>query len=100
MEELDLHTEKVIEDINEGAEHAHERWISWVALSTALLAVGAAVCSLLAGDHANEALIDQIQASDQWGYYQAKKNRRVELETRIELLAALGKDAHDKDVTK
>ncbi|MGO9146526.1 MAG: DUF4337 family protein [Desulfomonilia bacterium] len=36
----------------------------WVALSTAILAVLAAVSSLLAGHHSNEALIEQIQSSD------------------------------------
>jgi hypothetical protein len=43
-----------------------------VAISTALMAVFAAITSLLAGHHSNEALIEQIKASDQWAYYQAK----------------------------
>ena len=43
-----------------------------VALSSAILAAFAAVSSLLAGYHANEAMIDRIKSSDQWSYYQAK----------------------------
>lgn len=44
----------------------------YVAISTALIAVFAALTALMAGHHSNEALIEQIKASDQWAYYQAK----------------------------
>ncbi len=44
----------------------------YVAISTALIAVFAAISSLMAGHHSDEALIAQIKASDQWAYYQAK----------------------------
>src|SRR4029079_10155799 len=44
----------------------------YIAISTALIAVLAAITSLLAGHHSNEALIEQIKASDQWAFYQAK----------------------------
>ena len=43
-----------------------------IAISTALMAVFAAMASLLAGHHADEAVIEQIRASDQWAFYQAK----------------------------
>jgi hypothetical protein len=36
------------------------------------MAVLAALAGLFAGHHSNEALIDQIKASDQWAFYQAK----------------------------
>jgi len=39
-----------------------------VALSTAILAVLAAIAGLLSGKHANEAMMNQIEASDQWNY--------------------------------
>ncbi|HYM93811.1 MAG TPA: DUF4337 family protein, partial [Chitinophagaceae bacterium] len=35
-------------------------------------AVFAALSSLMAGHHSNEALLEQIKASDQWSFYQAK----------------------------
>jgi len=72
MEEIEVPTEHLHEQIQEGAEEHKERWILFVALSTALMAVLAAVAGLLAGHHANEALIGQVKASDQWNFYQAK----------------------------
>ena len=36
------------------------------------MAVFAAVAGLLAGHHANEALIERVKASDQWNFYQSK----------------------------
>jgi hypothetical protein len=72
MEEIEVPTEHLHEEIQEGAEERKEKWILFVALSTALMAVLAAVAGLLAGHHANEALIDQVKASDQWNFYQSK----------------------------
>jgi hypothetical protein len=65
-EEIEVPIEKLHESIQEEAEKAREKWVLFVALSTAILAVLAALSSLMAGHHVNEALIDQIQASDQW----------------------------------
>jgi hypothetical protein len=71
-----------------------------VALSSALLAGLAAVCSLLAGHHANEAMIEQIQSSDQWAYYQAKGIKAAVLGSKLELLEAEGKKISLKDNEK
>src|SRR5487761_2801350 len=64
------------------SEHLHEaiqerakegkRWSLYLAISTAFMAVLAAIAGLMAGHYSNEALIEQIKASDQWSYYQAK----------------------------
>jgi len=76
MEEQEVPTEGLSEQINERAEKeiaAEERkWSFYIAISTALIAVLAAISSLMAGHHSNEALIEQIKASDQWAFYQAK----------------------------
>lgn len=74
MEEFDDPTESLQEKLNEEAKEKKEekRWSLWVAVTTALFAVLAAITSLFAGHYSNEALIDQIKASDQWSYYQAK----------------------------
>ena len=76
MEEIEVPTEHLSEEINEKAEElvrkTESRWTLFVAISTALMAVLAALASLFAGHHSNEALIMQIKASDQWNYYQAK----------------------------
>ena len=71
-----------------------------VALSSALLAGLAAVCSLLAGHHANEAMIEQMQSSDQWAYYQAKGIKAAVLSSKMELLEGEGKKASAKDREK
>src|SRR5437773_12547315 len=75
MEEAEVPLEHLHEEIHHSAEHGGENWISWVALSTAILAVLAAIAGLLSGKHANEAMMSQIEASDQWGYYQARASK-------------------------
>jgi Domain of unknown function (DUF4337) len=76
MEEQEVPTEGLSEQINEQAEkekaEKEKSWSFYIAISTALIAVLAAISSLMAGHHSNEALIEQIKASDQWAFYQAK----------------------------
>ena len=100
MEQPEVPMEQVHEHIEHHAEGAKEKWISMVALSTALLAALAAVCSLLAGDHANEAMLSQIKSSDKWSYYQAKGIKSGLVKTRIEILKTLGHEASEADQSK
>src|SRR5450432_3255238 len=76
MEEMEVPTEKLHETIEEEVEEAvkkNERKGGMaIAISTALMADFAAMASLLAGHHADEAVIEQIRASDKWAFYQAK----------------------------
>src|SRR5436309_14794048 len=88
MEEAEVPLEHLHEQVHHSAEHSGERWISWVALSTAVLAVLAAIAGLLSGKHANEAVISQIEASDQWSYYQAKSIKAAVLDTKMSLAGA------------
>jgi Domain of unknown function (DUF4337) len=85
MEEAEVPMEHLHEEIHHSAEHGGEKWISWVALSTAILAVLAAIAGLLSGKHANEAMMSQIESSDQWSYYQAKSIKASVLEAKIAL---------------
>jgi hypothetical protein len=82
MEE-DLETAELKEKIDERIEEAEERvspnWVRYLSLSTAIVAVFAAVASLQSGAYSNEAILEkseamlaQSRASDQWGFYQAK----------------------------
>ena len=96
MEEAEIPLEHLQEEIHHHAEHGGAPWISWVALSTAILAVLAAIAGLLSGHHANEAMMNQIEASDQWGYYQAKSIKASVLEAKMTLAAA----ATEKDKEK
>lgn len=98
MEDPEVPLEQVHEDIHHHANR--ERWILGVALSTALLAGLAAVASLLSGHHANEGMLDQIRASDQWGYYQAKGIKGAVLSAKLELLVSLGKNSDPRDEAK
>src|SRR5207248_1176496 len=83
MEEAEVPLEHLHEQVHHSAEHSRERWISWVALSTAVLAVLAAIAGLLSGHHVNEAMMNQIEASDQWSYYQAKSIKAAVLDLEL-----------------
>lgn len=86
-EEIEIETKELQETIEEIREERHERqeeekrsgWLKYISLSTAMLAVVAAVGALYSGSLVNEALLEknkavllQAQASDKWAYYQAK----------------------------
>jgi Domain of unknown function (DUF4337) len=88
MEEAEVPLENLQEHVHHSAQHSGEAWISWVALSTAILAVLATIASLLSGQHANEAMMSQIAASDQWNYYQSKSIKASVLDTKISLASA------------
>ncbi len=100
MEAPDVPLENTQDHIKEHAHESREKWILGVALSTAILAAIAAVASLLAGQHINEGMISQIKASDDWAYYQAKGIKAGLLETKMELLAAAGKQPAAADKAK
>lgn len=91
MEEPEVPTEHLHEEMHHHAGAPKASWTLGVALSSALLAALAAVCSLLAGHHANEAMIEQIQGSDAWAFYQAKGIKAAVLGSKIELLEAEGR---------
>jgi hypothetical protein len=98
MEEAEVPLENLHEEIHHSAEHSGERWISGVALSTAILAVLAAITGLLSGEHANEAMMSQIGSSDQWSYYQAKSIKASVLDAKIALATAQDEsDAQKRD---
>jgi hypothetical protein len=96
MEEAEVPLEHLHERVQESAEHSGAVWISWVALSTAILAVLAAIAGLLSGKHANEAMVSQIEASDQWSYYQAKSIKAAVLDAKIALSATRSEQDRDK----
>jgi Domain of unknown function (DUF4337) len=100
VEEIEVPLEDAQESTMHHAAHSHERWISWVALSSALLAAAAAITSLLAGHDANEAMIEQIQASNHWSYYQAKSIKASVATTKIDLFSAVGKPVAAADQKK
>jgi hypothetical protein len=85
MPEESIETQELKEKLDEAQEHAGGEepkqggWILWLSLSTAMIAVLAAIASLLSGSYANDAIVQkndailhQSKADDAWGYYQAK----------------------------
>jgi hypothetical protein len=89
MEEMEIPTEHLQEAIHEKAEEEKEKWVLGVALSTAFMAVLAAIAGLLGGHHVNEALIDQIKSSDQWAFYQSKSIKAEIASSTDKILQAL-----------
>jgi hypothetical protein len=100
MEHPEVPLEQAQEEIAHHAHHASETWILGVALTAAFLAVLAAVTSLLAEHHANEAMLDQIRSSDKWNFYQAKSIKANLFATKIDLLQSMGKTIDKKDLSK
>src|ERR1700730_18621942 len=100
MEETEIGevgVDKLHERVHEKAREEKHRapWLQWLALSTALFAVLAAIASLKSGQLANESLLrmneaalKQAQASDAWSYYQAKGIKQITRDAEADLLGA------------
>jgi len=105
MDEIEDYSEKIHEQSN---EHAHEilhhenkdKWVMFVALSTAVIAVLAAITGLLAGNHSDEAMLTQIHASDQWAFYQSKGIKAELLASTDHVLVVMGKQSDTVDSKK
>jgi len=76
-----------------------ETWTTWLALTTAILAVLAAVTTLYMGKFSSRAILDQGQETNQWSYYQAKSIKSYIYEIQqiaimLASIAALTKKKH------
>jgi hypothetical protein len=100
MEDPEVPTEHLQEEIEHRVSHGAEPWTLWVALTCALLAGMAAVASMKAGHYANEAMILQIDSANQWNHFQAKSIKEAQLKAKVEILAALGKPISETDRDK
>jgi len=99
MEETEigeLGVDKLNDETHEKAKEKRQQapWLQWLALSTALFAVLAAIASLKSGQFANESLLrmneatlKQAQASDAWSYYQAKGIKQITREAEADILS-------------
>ena len=92
-EEIEVPTEHLHEKMQEESEEhgAERKWISRVAVSSAMLAVAAAICALLASHHSDEAILEEMRATDQWSYFQAKGIKSAIQESIIEEAASSGR---------
>jgi ABC-type multidrug transport system fused ATPase/permease subunit len=57
------------------AEEKKEQWITYLAATTVVLAVLATLSTFFGQKNSTRAVISEIQSSNQWNYYQAKKIR-------------------------
>ena len=96
----EIDTERLHEAIHEELEHDGTRLVKIIALTTAIFAAIAAGAALRAGGTANEALMLeteatrlQVQASDQWAYYQAKGIKAAVQEAARTSWLSIGKPA-------
>lgn len=97
-EEIEVDTEKLHEAIKDELEHEGGSFLKMIALTTAFLAVLAALASLKAGATVNEALVLkteaarlQSEASDQWAFFQAKGVKAAIQEASRTSWLAIGK---------
>ena len=81
-------------------EALFEKWVSWAALSSAILAVFAALTSVTSTSHGNAVTRDLIRNSNQWSYFQAKGIKANLLQTKLELLASSKRPVSDQDKGK
>ena len=63
-----------------------EKWQGWLALSTAIMAVLAALTTLYMGKFSSRAIMSLGQESDQWAYYQAKSIKGHTFEVNLKTL--------------
>jgi len=110
--EIEVPTEHLHETIHEehhkagghgehgGHGHGGGGFTLGVALSSAILAVVAALAALFAGHYANDAMIERIEAGDKWSYYQAKSIKESVLRTKVATIEAMGKPIDPKDEKK
>jgi hypothetical protein len=68
------------------AEEKKDEWIRWIALSTAALAVLAAITTLYLGKFSGRAVLKQGEETDQWAYYQSKSIKQYTFEVQRNLL--------------
>ncbi len=81
-----------------------DRFMTWIALSTAVMAVLAAITTLYVGKYSSRAVLHQGEETDMWAYYQAKSIKQHTFEIQKEkieqeLLAQAGrisKEAREK----
>lgn len=71
------------------AEQQKASWIQWVALTTTVLAVCAAIASLKASSYSTKVQLATTKEANQWGYYQAKSIKEHSYAINRDILASI-----------
>ena len=70
-----------------------ERWIQWVALTTTVLAVAAAISSLKGGGYSTQVQLKNTQEANRWAFYQSKSLKQNLAELEREHMGVLALEA-------
>jgi hypothetical protein len=75
-------------------DNTKERWLTYMAITTVLVAVTATLSTFKGGGFSTRSLLNQTKASDQWAYFQSKSiksyifdMRRENLELQLESIS-------------
>lgn len=68
------------------AEEKKERWMTYMAITTVLIAVLATLSTFKGGGFSTRSLLNQTKASDQWAFYQSKSIKSYLYDMRRENL--------------
>jgi hypothetical protein len=68
------------------AEEKKERWLTYMAITTILIAVAATLSTFKGGGFSTKSLLNQTLASDQWAFYQSKSIKSYIYDMRRENL--------------
>jgi hypothetical protein len=71
------------------AEPPKETWIQWVALTTTIFAVCAAISSLKASSYSTKVQLYTTKEANQWAYYQAKSIKEHSYRLNRDVLTAI-----------
>jgi hypothetical protein len=86
------------------AEDKKEKWMTYMAITTILIAVAATLSTFKGGGFSTRSLLNQTLASDQWGFFQSKSIKRDIYDARRESLeiqvALLEKQKGNDSLTK
>lgn len=96
MSEIEAPIEQAQEDMHHAAHHTGERWVGWVAVSSALLAALAAITILLAGTYEHHSMEKLLEANDKWSQYQSKSLKSQLVKTRLAIYATAAKELTEK----
>jgi hypothetical protein len=68
------------------AEEKKEKWMTYMAITTILIAVAATLSTFKGGGFSTRSLLNQTLASDQWAFFQSKSIKKDIYDMRIENL--------------
>ena len=74
-----------------------EKWGKWVALTTMIFAVCAALSSLKGGGYSTKVQLAMTQENNKWAYYQAKSIKGHSFELQRDLFALYQLSAAEKE---